>query len=257
MLLSEMKQLTIILSLFVTPLMAQVEVDKPIQFNGATNADKQVTGLRAPDHAGDAVNASSVQYGTMIFGTATGTNILNVNINPPVTAYQAGMSFNIMCPNSNTGAMQININGLGAVPLKKEVTLDLDSADIYPNQVISIIYDGSNFQLLSQLNKRCPSGFVSASANYCIETDERATDTFWNAVVSCHDSNARLCSWGEWYHACQNTGLGLNNMTNNYEFVDAPANSNIIVRIAGAGTCKIRGDSFTTAARPFRCCYSK
>lgn len=50
---------------------------------------------------------------------------------------------------STTGPVTLNINGLGAKTIKKNVTADLALGDIMLNQYVSLIYDGTNFQLTS------------------------------------------------------------------------------------------------------------
>lgn len=70
---------------------------------------------------------------------------------PGVTAYATGQSFTFKATTANTGAATLNVNSLGAKTIKKNHDQDLDTGDIEAGQMITVIYDGTNFQMLSQL----------------------------------------------------------------------------------------------------------
>lgn len=67
---------------------------------------------------------------------------------PAITAYAAGQMFRFKAANANTGAATINVNGLGAKTIKKDVSTDLEANDITVNEVITVVYDGTNFQII-------------------------------------------------------------------------------------------------------------
>jgi hypothetical protein len=48
---------------------------------------------------------------------------------------------------NNTGAATLNLNGLGAVAIKKDATDDLEDDDIVSGQIVHVVYDGTNWQL--------------------------------------------------------------------------------------------------------------
>lgn len=81
--------------------------------------------------------------------SVTGTNTISASASASVAAYKAGQVFNFIAAGANTGAVTVNINGLGAKNLLKSGTLALDAGDIAANQVITIIYDGTQFQIAS------------------------------------------------------------------------------------------------------------
>jgi|GEM_PF-5291673 len=71
----------------------------------------------------------------------------------------------------------------------------------------------------------CPSGFTAVNDEFCIETDENVagSKTWFDAVAACVDLDAHLCSWAEWYGACQKSGLSpalLNLMDGDHEWLD-------------------------------------
>lgn len=76
-----------------------------------------------------------------------------------VSAYVAGQTFKLKIATANTGACSLNINGLGAKTIKKEVSSDLTTGDLLANQIVMVTYDGTNFQLQS------PQASLSALSN--------------------------------------------------------------------------------------------
>jgi hypothetical protein len=96
----------------------------------------------------DVAKTSNVQNGSIIFATASGTNNINLTLSNSPLTYNAGMIINFKTVANNTGAVTINVNGLGPKPLLKNVTDTLEANDITSNQMASIIYDGNNFQFL-------------------------------------------------------------------------------------------------------------
>lgn len=136
--------------------LAGIEIGAEVNVNAdwnATSGDGQI--LNKPTTiAGygitDAVSVSSLQNGTLIYNAATGSsNAYIVNITPAISAYTVGMTVNFKANFDNTGASTININGIGAKVIKKSINNDLEADDIKIGQMVSVIYDGTNFQLLA------------------------------------------------------------------------------------------------------------
>jgi len=246
-----------------TSAIAQVEVKEKIVLTGATPADRQIKGLAYPDSASSAISASSVISGQLIYDVASGTDTLYLEFSPAPPTYARGMQLNFKSPSINhNGPVWINVNGLGLKQLVKNVNQPLDSAEILAGQIISAIYDGSAFQVTSKLNRPCPWGFVDVNDNYCIQQNENPTIGFYIAMKDCGDKNAALCTWSEWYYACQKTSLGLSNMNDNFEWIGDAANytsSQVNARVAGSPTCQNPASIALTAAsnKPYRCCYRK
>ena len=69
---------------------------------------------------------------------------------PAITAYAAGQVFIFKAASANTGASTINVSGLGVKTIKKDVSTDVVSGDILANQIVQVVYDGTNFQLTSR-----------------------------------------------------------------------------------------------------------
>lgn len=72
-----------------------------------------------------------------------------ITLDPEVTAYVTGMVVRFKANTANTGAATLNVNALGAKTIKKSFNVDLSDNDIKAGQLVEVIYDGTNFQLLS------------------------------------------------------------------------------------------------------------
>jgi len=81
---------------------------------------------------------------------ASGTDAYAITITPAITAYTAGQRFTFKAGTANTGACTLNVSGLGAKTIKKDVSSDLATGDIIVNQIVEVEYDGTNMQLLSR-----------------------------------------------------------------------------------------------------------
>jgi len=133
------------------------------------------------------------QNGAKTSATASGTDTYTVTLAPAITAYVTGQVFDILFTNANTGASTININGLGAIAIKKNGTLALSANDILAGQVYSIFYNGTVFQLIGRIfNTWLPpsislgtllvygaSFFVNGGAGVYLSLDGTSDDTIF------------------------------------------------------------------------------
>lgn len=96
------------------------------------------------------------QSGAEIYAADAGANdTYAITLSPALSAYTTGMAIRFKANTANTGAATLNVNSLGAKTIKKNVSQDLETGDISANQIITVVYDGTNFQLQS-----IPSEFV-------------------------------------------------------------------------------------------------
>jgi len=92
----------------------------------------------------------NLEKGKTWYAEATGsTNSFEVTLDPAPSAYAAGMMVNFKANESVTGSTTLNVNGLGAKSLLKEGTNQLIGGDITSGQMVSVLYDGTQFQMLS------------------------------------------------------------------------------------------------------------
>lgn len=81
---------------------------------------------------------------------AVGTDSYAITVDPVITAYTAGQEFTFKAGTANTGACTLNVCSLGAKDIKKDVSVDLATGDILANQIVKVIYDGTNMQIVSK-----------------------------------------------------------------------------------------------------------
>lgn len=95
-----------------------------------------------------------LQNGSPIFGVdSVGTDAYAVTLTPAPAAYTQGMVVNFKAGTANTGACTLNVNGLGAVAIKKMHDQDPATGDIEAGQMVTVIYDstGPVWQMQSQI----------------------------------------------------------------------------------------------------------
>lgn len=94
-------------------------------------------------------SAAQIQDGALIYGgTSSGTNTITCSLTPAITAYVTGMVIRFVAGGANTGAATINVNSVGAKDIKKDVSSALVANDIVTGQLVTLVYDGTNFQLI-------------------------------------------------------------------------------------------------------------
>lgn len=78
-------------------------------------------------------------------GTVAGTNTLTGSATPAATAYAAGQRFAFVVANANSGAVTINVNGLGAKNLYGPIGTALAANELTAGGLVSCRYDGTRF----------------------------------------------------------------------------------------------------------------
>lgn len=97
------------------------------------------------------LNAVSVQDAKWVYAAdSVGTDAYAITLVPAVAAYATGQKFHFLAGTANTGACTLNVNGLGAKTIKKHRDQDTETGDIEANQIVTVVYDGTNFQMQSQ-----------------------------------------------------------------------------------------------------------
>jgi hypothetical protein len=87
--------------------------------------------------------------GKAAYAADTGAaNAYAVAPTPAITDYAAGQTFSFFAVNANNGAATLDVNALGAKTIQKNGAA-LVSGDIGSGDLVSVVYDGIRFQLLS------------------------------------------------------------------------------------------------------------
>ena len=109
----------------------------------------KITNLAAGTAAADAVRFSQLQGGsTSTYITAAGADTITGTVTPTLTAYTTGQQFSFVAAGTNTTAVTLNIDGVGAKAVTRAGTTALAAGDILTGQVALVEYDGTQFQLL-------------------------------------------------------------------------------------------------------------
>lgn len=98
--------------------------------------------VRTDYAAAGQVQDSSLQWLTSIAGTDT----ITASITPSPAAYTAGQTFRFVAAATNTGAVTLNVNGLGAKAITKDGTAALTAGELRSGAVMEVVYDGTQFQ---------------------------------------------------------------------------------------------------------------
>lgn len=82
------------------------------------------------------------------YAAATGSaNAYAVTLIPAPSAYAEGFAVAIKIPVDNTGPSTINVNGLGAIPIKKPNGNDVSAGNLKAGSIYTLRYNGTNFIL--------------------------------------------------------------------------------------------------------------
>lgn len=119
---------------------------------------QDLAGVQATN-AGNATSRSSlITYGQVqdctppyISSVGGSANAITLTPGVAIPAYAAGQFFRFQASNTNTGVTTINISGLGVKTVKKGFSAgyDLLPGDIISGGIITVMYDGTYFRLLS------------------------------------------------------------------------------------------------------------
>lgn len=85
------------------------------------------------------------------YGADAGSNDTYVITISGISSYITGQLVQFKANTANTGAATLNVNSIGAKTIKKNYNEDLNDNDIRANQIVNVIYDGTNFQLISPI----------------------------------------------------------------------------------------------------------
>ncbi len=110
---------------------------------------------------------------------AVGTDSYAITLSPVPTSYATGMVVHFKAGTANTGASTLNVNALGAKTLKRDYNVDTDTGDILANQMVTVIYDGINFQIISPL----PTKTYNVTATVSASTTTTITSGFRPKII--------------------------------------------------------------------------
>jgi hypothetical protein len=83
---------------------------------------------------------------------ASGTNTITLSYSPTVTSYETDKVYTFKAAATNTGAVTLNIDTVGATAVQTIGGSALASGEIKVNQIHKVFYNGTNFRLINQWN---------------------------------------------------------------------------------------------------------
>lgn len=163
---------------------SQVQVDHSIQLTG-TGSNAKVTGIEEVNGAEDATSAESIQKNAVTYASATNSgNAYSVSLVPAPASYTTGMIVHFKASADVSGPASLNINGLGAAAIKKNYNADLSANDIKNGQMVSVMYDGTNFQMLSQTGAAPSSGLTAENSSNSATWISSNSSNAWEDITA-------------------------------------------------------------------------
>lgn len=111
----------------------------------------------------------------LVTGPATGTASAHI-VTPvvPLISYTMAVGVLYLPPVTNTGAVTVNVSGIGPVPIKTLFGVDPTAGDIIAGQPLLLVYTGTNFiglagsQFLSKTGNAVLTGTLTISSNVAV-----------------------------------------------------------------------------------------
>lgn len=95
--------------------------------------------------------SSEVVFAGTSTGAAGAYSVINSPPYPsPGSAYRTGQIYTFLANHTNAGACTLNVDAQGPKTITKDGAAALTANDILIGQVVSVLYDGVNFQLITQ-----------------------------------------------------------------------------------------------------------
>lgn len=150
----------------------------------------KITGLANGTSATDAANLGQVQSTvSKLLSSVAGADTITAVAAPNLTAYAAGQMFYFVAAGTNTGAVTLNIDSLGAKSVTRDGTTALAAGDITSGEVVVVVYDGTRFQMVSPNTRADVSGPASATDNAIARFDGTTGKLIQNSGVTINDSS--------------------------------------------------------------------
>lgn len=126
------------------------------------------------------------------YAVDTGTaNTYTVAITGQTTTYAAGLAIQFLALNTNTGAATLNVNSQGAKTIVKSSGTALTAGDIVANAIVSVMYDGTNFQLLND-NAGGSETFANVTITGTATINVANVTTFSPAITNAQLANSAI-----------------------------------------------------------------
>ena len=120
------------------------------------------------EHSTAGAHTAAALSAAIYAADAGSTDTYAITLSPVPADYTTGMVVRFKANTVNTGAATLNVNSLGAKTIVKHLNVTLANSDIKANQLVEVIYDGTDFQLLSPIERITPR--ILSAASYTTDT---------------------------------------------------------------------------------------
>jgi len=162
--------------------------------------DPGANGIVYRSGAGTSTDATATQMsGPNFCADAGSTSAYACNLSPAIGSYVTGTLYWFKANTAYTiGTPSINYNSKGALTIVKMIggiTTSLSSGDIAAGQWVAGVYDGTNFQMASQLGTAVDTGSIQTLTNKTLDGVSPTTMSYLDATSSVQTQlNAKLSS---------------------------------------------------------------
>ena len=252
-----MKWLVNIALLAVTPCMAQVGIDVPIQFTGPAG-QRGIDGITSPTAADQLITLGHAVSGMAHWCDAVlNVDTFQLSMDPVSGPLANGTMLRFISPQEITGPVFVRIDQLNTMPLLRVDGIHPVAGQIEAGAICEMVLNDGVFTLTAPSRRGCPSGTVQLSAQLCVDSTVQNTTLYYEAIDHCASRGGRLCTWQEFYLACTHTNPTLGDVLLNWEWVDDTANHTHTLGQAGGASCMGQRSVPTLDIVPgaTRCCY--
>ncbi|MBK9176753.1 MAG: hypothetical protein IPM46_10550 [Flavobacteriales bacterium] len=184
-------------------------------------------------------------------------NTLILSADPPLATYANGTLLRFASPVSASGSLYIQCPGLAVVPLVRTDGLALTPGQLREGLVLEVMHVDGRFMALNVGGSGCPSGFLQAHSQLCMEAVATPTMLYRDGVDRCANLGGKLCTWDEYIAACTALEGQLSNLFADWEWLDETSNHAHGADQAGRFTCLSQRhvSAIPTSPGSTRCCY--
>lgn len=115
--------------------------------NSPAGADT-VTTATGPDEYLRAIQSIVKEACGTVYTPGGTADAITITTTPTLGAYFTGLRLWFVASGANTGAVTLNVSGLGAKSVTKNGTTALAAGDIPNGAVVEVVYDGTRFQMI-------------------------------------------------------------------------------------------------------------
>lgn len=217
---------------------AQIGVDRPVVLTATDPAERTVQGSAPALEADGLITLDGARSGRYHWGQASGMGMaIQLALTPPAEAYVNGMELRFVPTAPGMGPVSVNVDGLGARRIYRSDGLPVSAGLLVPGTVATLVYADTAFFTVARAPATCPDGFMPVNGQYCIQRNDTVNVSFFTATRWCNDRGARLCSYGEYIHACTVHQAELEGLFNDWEWIDDTSDHTHMADIAGRWVC--------------------